>query len=1030
MNDSEELAEKYHKLFQDYTRIKAQHAVLKKAVLKEQTENAAIQAALKEKEQEVRKSLQELDLLSFHNQRLTKRIENLQSQAAAKTGGSWLLGGVSVKKELEKSQTVLEAATIDLQAKIEENEKLHQQLYEINALYPRHVTELQGKIQALEKQNQELQVDVERAGVANEDTITLIRKEKEAVDKELSTTRDALAGALKDEQKVAQNLRDHVQQLEQEVARLSRIEQELQSLQSEHSKLQGELETFKWISSELSQLQTSYSALERDKIQVEKAHAQLSQQHAALKQAEEQLRGVLAQEQERFRVSQEHHLGLNKQLEMARGEASEREQGYLARIQQSEVELKRVQQEHEQLQIQYEELKAAEQSAKEGESRTKADLAKELANMKGALESAEAKVKELETLKESLEKELSDTRKSLEEAGASLVALENRRTMDSTTGTDGKEGNEKEGAVKAEGGANTETEEEAAEKEQLAPPKKARKKKAAATTAAVASEGTASSESNGTQKSEDNEKGADRTEIEAKDDTTLISTSSSDKEAEDRRQKEEHARKDVENALKAEIESLKAEIQTSQQTNASKEQQLTAAIATLEAVKDEKARMKDSLEMHVDLTMQLQQEIEELRADLAKKNRVGDNGTVGRGRTSRTLEDDEPLKQQTPPKSKEARDAEGSSGDPTSQQVSTPVLAAEGESNNHTVNGSVKEFKDESTQMEAVGSLDKTVQCEQVEMVNKGTQVDLPVVVNGDRKEFKDGSTETQEVPESKETTLTEQAIDHQLSRRSMTGDDFLVDTTTMNTASAAANTANQSKREFLIKQHYETKMQSITEQLQLSDGRYARLHKEFELLKELLMETVQDKEKMAKEHEQLEEKNAQLKEELAAAKEDHRAQVPGKIQQIISTGNVCDKETLDYLRSVAGDVQVVRGDYDQNLSWPLSKIITQGPIRIGVVHGHQVIPWGDTEALNITARQMDVDILLTGHTHKFEAFEHEGKFFVNPGSATGAYHPQIEDVTPSFVLMDLQGSVVVLYVYQLIEGEVKVERIEYRKPM
>ncbi|KAG0221503.1 Metallo-dependent phosphatase-like protein [Mortierella sp. GBAus27b] len=157
---------------------------------------------------------------------------------------------------------------------------------------------------------------------------------------------------------------------------------------------------------------------------------------------------------------------------------------------------------------------------------------------------------------------------------------------------------------------------------------------------------------------------------------------------------------------------------------------------------------------------------------------------------------------------------------------------------------------------------------------------------------------------------------------------------------------------------------------------------------------------------------------------------VPGKIQQIISTGNVCDKETVDYLRSVAGDVHIVRGDYDQNPSWPLSKIITHGPIRIGVVHGHQVIPWGDTEALNITARQMDVDILLTGHTHKFEAFEHEGKFFVNPGSATGAYHPQIEDVTPSFVLMDLQGSVVVLYVYQLIEGEVKVERIEYRKPI
>ncbi|KAI8603980.1 hypothetical protein EDD21DRAFT_2509 [Dissophora ornata] len=194
MNDSDDLGERYHKLSQDYTRIKAQHTVLKRAVLKEQADNAAIQAALKEKEQEVRKSLQDLDLLSFHNQRLTKRIENLQAQASTKAGGSWLMGGGSVKKELEKSQTTLEAATIDLQAKIEENEKLHQQLYEINALYPRHVTELQGKIQALEKQNQELQLDVERAGVANEDTIKLIRKEKDAVEKELGLIRDVLAG--------------------------------------------------------------------------------------------------------------------------------------------------------------------------------------------------------------------------------------------------------------------------------------------------------------------------------------------------------------------------------------------------------------------------------------------------------------------------------------------------------------------------------------------------------------------------------------------------------------------------------------------------------------------------------------------------------------------------------------------------------------------------------------------------------------------------------------------------------------------
>ena len=39
---------------------------------------------------------------------------------------------------------------------------------------------------------------------------------------------------------------------------------------------------------------------------------------------------------------------------------------------------------------------------------------------------------------------------------------------------------------------------------------------------------------------------------------------------------------------------------------------------------------------------------------------------------------------------------------------------------------------------------------------------------------------------------------------------------------------------------------------------------------------------------------------------------VPGKIQQILCTGNVCDKETYDYLRTISPDVHVVKGDYDE----------------------------------------------------------------------------------------------------------------------
>ncbi|KAJ7262306.1 Metallo-dependent phosphatase-like protein [Mycena haematopus] len=156
---------------------------------------------------------------------------------------------------------------------------------------------------------------------------------------------------------------------------------------------------------------------------------------------------------------------------------------------------------------------------------------------------------------------------------------------------------------------------------------------------------------------------------------------------------------------------------------------------------------------------------------------------------------------------------------------------------------------------------------------------------------------------------------------------------------------------------------------------------------------------------------------------------VPGKIQQILCTGNVCDKETYEYLRTISPDVNVVKGDYDETSAFPSSITVVHSPIKIGVIHGHQSIPVGDLDSLSAIARQMDVDVLISGHTHIFQAREHDNKFFVNPGSATGAWTGAFNgDPTPSFALMDIQGPVVVTYVYQLIEGEVRVEKIEWRK--
>ncbi|KAJ3204642.1 Vacuolar protein sorting-associated protein 29 [Entophlyctis luteolus] len=243
------------------------------------------------------------------------------------------------------------------------------------------------------------------------------------------------------------------------------------------------------------------------------------------------------------------------------------------------------------------------------------------------------------------------------------------------------------------------------------------------------------------------------------------------------------------------------------------------------------------------------------------------------------------------------------------------------------------------------------------------------------------------------------------------------------------------------------------------------------------------------------------------------RLLVPGKMQRAILTGNAGSKEMFEYVKSLA-ETTAVMGDWEDPAitvdgnPLPLSTTLQVGSVRIGVVHGHTVIPWGDRLALSAVARELDCDLLISGHTHAFEAFEAEGRFFLNPGSATGAFcsfrplvrvpvvsdtpadkespvqsgktvevnsgdsnrgdaetpdvreseaedglsstndaadaaaatateskaepsrrtHKLVSDIIPCFALLDIQGHAVVVYVYKLIDGDVKVEKLNFTK--
>ena len=156
---------------------------------------------------------------------------------------------------------------------------------------------------------------------------------------------------------------------------------------------------------------------------------------------------------------------------------------------------------------------------------------------------------------------------------------------------------------------------------------------------------------------------------------------------------------------------------------------------------------------------------------------------------------------------------------------------------------------------------------------------------------------------------------------------------------------------------------------------------------------------------------------------------VPNKVQHVLCTGNLGNKETVDWVKGLSSNIHIVSGDFDLDATLPDNKVVTIGDWRLGLVHGHQVIPWNDQEALANYARMLDVDILVYGHTHADAVIKVEGRFVINPGSATGAYSALTDNNVPGFILMAFSGRQITVYVYHYTDDKVTVEKQEIAKP-
>jgi hypothetical protein len=136
-------------------------------------------------------------------------------------------------------------------------------------------------------------------------------------------------------------------------------------------------------------------------------------------------------------------------------------------------------------------------------------------------------------------------------------------------------------------------------------------------------------------------------------------------------------------------------------------------------------------------------------------------------------------------------------------------------------------------------------------------------------------------------------------------------------------------------------------------------------------------------------------------------------VDLILHAGDVIEESVIKELESLA-PVIAVQGNVDilNGLDLPKSKVITAGKTKIGLNHG-DIRPRGDTQQLYYLAKELDVNILITGHTHIPMAEEVNDVLLINPGSPTV---PRLSD--PSVMILEIN------------DNEVDLEVIKIGKPV
>ena len=101
----------------------------------------------------------------------------------------------------------------------------------------------------------------------------------------------------------------------------------------------------------------------------------------------------------------------------------------------------------------------------------------------------------------------------------------------------------------------------------------------------------------------------------------------------------------------------------------------------------------------------------------------------------------------------------------------------------------------------------------------------------------------------------------------------------------------------------------------------------------------------------------------------------------ILHAGDLTSPKVIEELEELA-PVMAVQGNMDRvnGIDLPKAKVIEIEGLKLGVIHG-EVYPRADSDQLLYLAKELNVDILVSGHSHQPKIEQKEGILLLNPGS-------------------------------------------------